>query len=296
MRVFLSVIYWNHSKFLWNSDNLPIRIPWYGLCFSLGILFASMLGIYLALSSYVEEDRRRFSKNQLREALENFALYSLLFIIPGSRIAYILFYGGDFYFKHPQEILKVWNGGLASHGGMVGLILWAIIFSWRYRKKIPILTFLFLCDLCASVFGCAAFMIRIGNFMNQEIIGKPTNLPWGIIFSSPTQGSLGLSVHPVQLYEGIGYLLLSIILFFLSYKRYLRLGSGWATSWGLIGISLIRFFAEFFKSHQGKVIGPDSLLTMGQILSLPLFIFGVSLGVACFIKNKKSTSSTSSIK
>ncbi|SYX08954.1 Prolipoprotein diacylglyceryl transferase,prolipoprotein diacylglyceryl transferase,prolipoprotein diacylglyceryl transferase,Prolipoprotein diacylglyceryl transferase [Chlamydia poikilotherma] len=296
MRVFLSVIYWSHSKFLWNSDNLPIRVPWYGLCFSLGILLASILGIYLALSSYHMEDKKRFSKNQLREALENFALYSLLFIIPGSRIAYILFYGGDFYFKHPQEILKVWNGGLASHGGMVGLILWAIIFSWRYRKKIPVLTFLFLSDLCASVFGCAAFMIRIGNFMNQEIIGKPTNLPWGIIFSSPTQGSLGVSVHPVQLYEGIGYLLLSIILFFLSYKRYFRLGSGWATSLGLIGISLIRFFAEFFKSHQGKVIGPNSLLTMGQILSLPLFIFGVSLGVACFIKNKKGTSSTSSIK
>lgn len=183
MRIFLSAIYWNHSKFLWNSENWPIKVPWYGLCFSLGILFASLLGIYLAKSSYNSEDEKNFSKEQLSGALENFALYSLLFIIPGSRIAYILFYGGDFYFKHPREILKVWNGGLASHGGMLGLILWALIFSWRYRKKIPVLTFLFLCDLCASVFGCAAFMIRIGNFMNQEIVGKPTSLPWGIIFS-----------------------------------------------------------------------------------------------------------------
>ncbi|WP_375793370.1 prolipoprotein diacylglyceryl transferase [Chlamydia sp. 12-01] len=296
MRVFLSAIYWNHSKFLWNSENWFIRIPWYGLCFSIGIVFASILGIYLAMSSYTEEDKIRFSKEQLRVALENFSLYSLLFIIPGSRIAYILFYGGDFYFKHPQEIIKVWNGGLASHGGMLGLILWAVIFSWRYRKKIPILTFLFLCDLCASVFGCTAFMIRIGNFMNQEIIGKPTKLPWGIIFSSPTQGVLGVPVHPVQLYEGVGYLLLSAMLFFLSYKRYFRLGSGWVTSLGLIGISLIRFLAEFFKSHQGKVVGPNSLLTMGQILSLPLFILGLSLGIACFIKNKKDTSSTSSVK
>ncbi|BAE81308.1 prolipoprotein diacylglyceryl transferase [Chlamydia felis Fe/C-56] len=296
MRVFLSAIYWNHSKFLWGSDKWLIRVPWYGVCFSMGILLASLLGIYLALSSYSEKDKTRFSKEQLREALENFALYSLLFIIPGSRIAYILFYGGDFYFKHPQEILKIWNGGLASHGGMVGLILWSVIFSWRYRKKIPVLTFLFLCDLCASVFGCAAFMIRIGNFMNQEILGKPTSLPWGIIFSSPAQGILGVPVHPVQLYEGVSYLLLSAVLFFLSYKRYFRLGSGWSTSLGLVGISLIRFFAEFFKSHQGKVIGPNCLLTMGQILSLPLFVFGLSLGIACFIKSKKDASSTSSVK
>ncbi|QXE27121.1 prolipoprotein diacylglyceryl transferase [Chlamydia buteonis] len=296
MRIFLSAIYWNHSKFLWNSESWPLRVSWYGLCFSVGILLTSILGIYLALSSYTEEDEARFSKGQLRVALENFALYSLLFIIPGSRIAYILFYGGNFYLKNPQEIFKVWNGGLASHGGMVGLILWVIIFSWIYRKKLPILTFLFLCDLCASVFGCAAFMIRIGNFMNQEIIGTPTNLPWGIIFSSPTQGMLGVPTHPVQLYEGVSYLLLSTILFFLSYKRYFRLGSGWATSLGLIGISLIRFVAEFFKSHQGKVIGPDSWLTMGQILSLPLFVLGLSLGVVCFLKNKKDKTSISSAK
>ncbi|EPJ24343.1 prolipodiacylglyceryl transferase family protein, partial [Chlamydia psittaci 08DC60] len=92
-------------------------MSWYGLCFSVGILLTSILGICLALSSYTEEDKTRFSKEQLRLALENFALYSLLFIIPGSRIAYILFYGGDFYLKNPQEIFKVWNGGLASHGG-----------------------------------------------------------------------------------------------------------------------------------------------------------------------------------
>lgn len=95
-------------------------------------------------------------------------------------------------------------------------------------------------------------MIRIGNFMNQEIVGKPTNLPWGL-FSSPTQGVLGVPTHPVQLYEGVSYLLLSIILFFLSYKRYFRLGSGWATSLGLVGISLIRFVAEFLKAIRVKL-------------------------------------------
>ncbi|WP_348664017.1 prolipoprotein diacylglyceryl transferase [Chlamydia vaughanii] len=296
MRVFLSAIYWNHSKFLWNAETYHFRLSWYGLCFSVGILLASILGIYLAISSYSKQDSLVFSKDQLRGALENFALYSLLFIIPGSRIAYVLFYGGDFYFKHPLEILKVWNGGLSSHGGMVGLILWAMIFSWRYRRKIPKLTFLFICDLSASVFGCTAFLIRVGNFMNQEIVGTPTKLPWGIIFSEPAQGVLGVPVHPVQLYEGICYLILSAILFFLSYKRYLRIGAGYATSIALMGIAIIRFFAEFFKSHQGKVVGPDCLLTIGQMLSMPLFVFGLGLGIACFIKDKKNISSISSEK
>ncbi|AQT77317.1 prolipoprotein diacylglyceryl transferase [Chlamydia gallinacea] len=291
MHVVLSVIYWNCSKFLWHSETYSLRISWYGLCFSLGILLSSISAIYLALSCFPEKDRFLFSKEQLKDALENFALYSLLFIIPGSRIAYILFYGGWFYLQNPLEMFKIWNGGLASHGGIVGLLLWAMIFSKKYKKKIPILTFLFICDLIASVFGIAAFLIRIGNFMNQEIVGTPTDLPWGVIFSSTSQGMAGIPLHPVQLYEGLSYLLLSSCLFFLSYKRYFSLGSGWVTSLALIGVSIIRFFAEFFKSHQGVVVSADCLFTMGQLLSFPMFMLGLSLGVSCFIRSKKNISS-----
>lgn len=292
MQAVLSVIYWNYSKFLWHSETYSLRISWYGLCFSIGILFSSIAAIYLALSCYSEKNRHIFSKQQLKEALENFALYSLIFIIPGARLAYILFYGGSFYIQHPIEIIKVWNGGLASHGGIVALLLWAMIYSRKYRKKIPSLTFLFICDLSASVFGIAAFLIRIGNFMNQEILGLPTDLPWGVVFSSPTHpGMAGIPLHPVQLYEGVSYLLLSSVLFFCSYKRYLVLGSGSQTSLALIGISIIRFLAEFLKSHQGAVLSADSLFTMGQILSFPMFILGLSLGIFCFIRSKKNISS-----
>ncbi|WP_166484582.1 prolipoprotein diacylglyceryl transferase [Chlamydia avium] len=287
MQVVLSVIHWNYSKFLWHSEAYSLRISWYGLCFSLGILLSSVAAIYLASSCYSESDRCMFSKQQLRDALENFALYSLLFIIPGARIAYVLFYGGHFYFQHPIEILKIWNGGLSSHGGIVGLLLWAMIYSKKYKKKIHTLTFLFICDLGAAVFGILAFLIRIGNFMNQEIVGIPTDLPWGVIFSSLSHGTSGIPLHPVQLYEGVSYLLLSSLLFFATYKRYLILGSGYAASLSLIGIAVIRFFAEFFKSPQGVVVSADSLLSMGQILSLPMFILGLSLGICCFIRSKK---------
>lgn len=290
MKAVLSAIYWNYSNVLWKSDAFPFRLSWYGVCFSCGILLSAILGIYLALSRYPERDS--VTKEQLRLALENFSLYSLLFIIPGARIAYILFYGGDFYFEHPIEMLKVWNGGLASHGGIIGLLIWAMLYTRMYRSKIPFLTFLFLCDMAASVFGCAAFLIRIGNFMNQEIVGVPTELPWGVIFSSLQQGYPGVAVHPVQIYEGVGYVLLSSFIFLLVYKRYWRLGDGYATSAALIGVALIRFFAEFFKSHQGRVVSTDSLLSIGQMLSLPLFIFGICLGIFCFLKKKRNSDLT----
>ncbi|ANH79054.1 prolipoprotein diacylglyceryl transferase [Candidatus Chlamydia sanziniae] len=290
MQAIVAAINWTYSKVLWTSKSFPLQLTWYGVFFTLGILLASILSIYLGLSYYNATYRIQFSKSDLKIAIENFALYSILFILPMARLAYVVFYGWSFYLEHPQEIIKVWHGGLASHGGIFGLILEAIIFTRKYRKKIPLLTFLFLMDLCGAVFGITAFLIRIGNLFNQEIIGKPTRLPWGIIFSNSVQGKSGVPVHPVQLYEGIGYLLLSGLLYFLTYKRYLKLGKGYVTAFACIGIALIRFCAEYVKTHQGTVVSENSLLTIGQILSFPLFVFGVVLGVVCFLRNRKGTS------
>ncbi|WP_100934734.1 prolipoprotein diacylglyceryl transferase [Candidatus Chlamydia corallus] len=290
MRAELAVIYWDHAKILWSLEQWPLRLTWYGLFFTIGIFLACLLGRYLALSYYGLKDHLSFSRSQLRVALENFFLYSILFIVPGARLAYVIFYGWNFYLQHPEEIIQVWHGGLSSHGGILGFILWAAIFSWIYRKKVSKLTFLFLTDLCGAVFGIAAFFIRLGNFWNQEIVGTPTSLPWGVVFSDPMQGVVGVPVHPVQLYEGISYLVFSGVLYFLSYKRYLKLGKGYLTSIVCMGVALIRFFAEYVKSHQGKVLEEDCLLSIGQILSIPLFVFGMILFIICSLRNRKHRS------
>ncbi|WP_108897125.1 prolipoprotein diacylglyceryl transferase [Chlamydia serpentis] len=283
----MAVIHWDCSKILWSSEQWPIRLTWYGLFFTTGIFLSCLLGGYLALSYYGLQDRLSFSKNQLRNALEYFCLYSILFIVSGARLAYVVFYGWHFYLEHPQEIVKIWHGGLSSHGGILGFILWAAVFPKIYKRKVSKLTFLFLTDLCGSVFGIAAFFIRLGNFWNQEIVGTPTSLPWGVVFSDPMQGVIGIPVHPVQLYEGISYLVFSGVLYFLSYKRYLKLGRGYVTAIVCIGVALLRFFAEYVKSYQGKVLGEDCLLTIGQVLSIPLFGFGVILLIVCWMKARQ---------
>ncbi|EPP35604.1 prolipoprotein diacylglyceryl transferase [Chlamydia ibidis] len=286
----LSVIRWDYSKILYSSDKWHVNISWYGVCFAVGVLMAYAFGLRLASNVYEESKNYCCTKARFLEILENYGLYSLLFIIPGARIAYVLFYGGKFYFDHPWEIIKIWHGGLSSHGGIAGLLLWTIIFSYAYAKRIPILTFFFLTDLCASVFGYTAFLIRIGNFINQEIVGTPTSLPWGIIFSNPMQGIIGVPVHPVQLYEGVAYFILSTVLYVLSYNCIFRLGSGFATSIACMGVAIIRFFAEFLKTHQGNVVSEFSFLTIGQLLSIPLFLFGLCLGIFCLLFNRNRCS------
>lgn len=280
---FLAIIHWNQSRFIWVSEKLGVQISWYGLCFSLGVFLSCLLGIRLALS-YCKDVKE---KTSVKTALENFSLYSLLFIVLGARVAYILFYGGRFYWRHPAEIIKIWHGGLASHGGILALILWAWCFAYRSRKTLPRLSFLFLVDLCAAAFGCAAFLIRIGNFMNQEIVGTPTSLPWGVVFSNPTDGILGQVVHPVQLYEGISYLIFSIVIYYLCYAKRLLLGSGLPCGFALMGTAVIRFLAEFVKSHQGNVVSEASYLTIGQMLSCPMFLLGLGIVFVYFIRKKR---------
>lgn len=277
MKYFIAVIYWNHSKLLWKSKALGLQLSWYGVLFAAGMFISCWLGMQLALRSC--NYKKYMTKAAFEAILEKFALYSLPFIIIGARIAYVLFYGGNFYLHNPGEILKIWHGGLASHGAIVGLLLWIFLFAKRCQKKAPFLSFLFFSDLCCSVCGFGAFCIRVGNLINQEIVGKPTSLPWGIIFSDPIQGTFGVPVHPVQMYEGVSYLILSIILYFLTFTRKLTLGKGSVTSIALISIALIRFVAEFFKSFQGRLLNEESLFSMGQLLSIPLLILGIILGI-----------------
>ena len=267
------------SRILLSFPQVGLELCWYRVLFSLGIFFSYLAGIKLATTLCKNEKVQK----ELRISLENFALGALLAIVVGARVFYVLFYGGDFYFENPSEILKIWKGGLSSHGAIAAVIIWSAVFSRQHIRRLPMLSVIYICDLCGAVFGCAALFIRIGNFMNQEILGTPTSMPWGVIFAN---SSSQISRHPVQLYEGFSYFLLSCILYRLCYRRIIRLGSGYSAAGALIGVACIRFLAEFFKIHQGAWLSDGGILTIGQWLSIPLLFLGA--GIIWFASKKRS--------
>lgn len=253
---------WDPPKeiFSWNLPLLGRPILWYGFLFALGFSLAYLLVRYFLRF----EERRGF----MLELLSTVILVGMLL---GARIADLIFYQGiGRLLRSPWEIFTVWEGGLSSHGGILGICIGLWWASRVLRKeKIPY-SFIDLLDLLAAPSALAGAFIRIGNFFNQEILGTVTTLPWGVWFLHPADGSPPLCRHPVQLYEALFYLSIS-----LGYA--LVRGKLW-TNGRLIAlfftlIFAFRFLIEFLKEEQSIYLKDGSLLTMGQWLSLP-FIFG----------------------
>jgi prolipoprotein diacylglyceryl transferase len=192
----------------------------------------------------------------------------ILGTVIGARLGHCLFYNPDYYLSHPLEILMVWKGGLASHGAAIG-ILTAI---YLFVKKRPKFTYLWVMDRIVITVALAAFFIRMGNLFNSEIVGKPTDLPWGFVFTSIDN----IPRHPAQLYEAIAYLIIFFILFFQYKKQKENIRDGFLFGEFLIGIFGFRFFVEFIKENQSLFENSMSL-NMGQILSIPLVILGIYL-------------------
>ena len=139
--------------------------------------------------------------------------------IIGARLGEVFFYNWPYYSKHPIEIFKTWHGGLASHGGVIGVAIALYLYRLYIRRWLPELTFLRILDYVAIPSALVAFFIRMGNFMNQEILGTPTTLPWGVIFGHPEGEPLPIARHPVQRYEGLAYLMTFFILWFYWKKK-----------------------------------------------------------------------------
>lgn len=205
--------------------------------------------------------------------------YMVLSTIIGARLGHFLFYEKPSeYLKNPIELLKTWEGGLASHGAAISIVLATIFLSRWMRKSLPELNGLKLLDLICVPASLIAVFIRIGNFINQEILGKPTTVFWGVIFKNPIDHSSPyIARHPVQLYESFFYLVTFFILYTLSQKKKYFLANGKIFSLFLILVFSFRFFVEFFKEKQSLLINYESVLTMGQYLSIPLIILGIFL-------------------
>lgn len=267
----LNFIFWDPSREIF-SFNLPFLgrpILWYGFFFALGFLLGYFLLVYLL--------GRFLPKKQAKDLAEKALAYGVLGVIIGARLGDVLFYQDWYLLKsNPWIILQPWQGGLASHGGALGLVLALALFFKKEKKHLPSLSFIGFLDFICLPAAIIAGFIRIGNFFNQEILGTPTDLPFGVIFGHPADGSFPLPRHPVQLYESAFYFLLAL-LFFIRKKDLGHQRQGRTLGLFLALVFGFRFLIEYVKTEQSALIGIQSIFTMGQLLSVPFFIVGLLL-------------------
>ncbi len=195
----------------------------------------------------------------------------------GARIGHLLFYHyPSEYLLDPLLFFRIWEGGLASHGAVVGILLAVCLWTYLHKKEYPFMRFIGWLDLASIpvLFGCA--MIRIGNFWNQELLGVVSRLPWAIIFGNPEDGGLPQPRHPVQLYEALLYLVLMCILYSAFFRKSRPLKQGALAGILLFTVFAFRFILEFWKEKQG-VFDPFLVLHTGQLLSIPCVIIGLAL-------------------
>jgi len=245
--------------FLWSTDPTIfkfsfLQLRWYSLFF----IGSFILGYFIIKKIFIAEGKS--VKN-----LDDLLLYSLTGAIIGARIAHCLFYEPEYYLSHPIEILYVWKGGLASHGGMLGVLLVFYI----YAKKNNI-SYMWLLSRMTIPGALVAASVRFGNFFNSEILGKESHLPWAVVFKRVDN----IPRHPVQLYEAFSYLVIAAILWII----YKKTNPNFATKLlpGVFATLLfsVRFLLEFVKTKQATY-SLDIPLTVGQMLSLPFILLGI---------------------
>ena len=231
-----------------------IDIRYYGLVYFLGFLF---VWLYLRHGKSGKE----IFKN--KDHLDDFIFYLILGAMLFARLFYIVFYNINFYFSNPIEILKFWHGGMSIHGGIFGAILGTLFFIRKYKdEKYSILQ---IADIMAIPLAIGLAFGRIANFINGELYGRVTSLPWAVKFPS-AEGFR----HPSQLYESLKNILIASVLFLRSKKQF---KTGELSAFFLILYSILRFFVEFLREPE-IILGS---FTMGQLLSIPMFLLGIFL-------------------
>lgn len=233
----------------------PIRVHWYGLMYLLGFLAAWQLGVYRAAGS-----NGRWTKDQVADMI----LYGALGVILGGRIGYMFFYDLPMLIHQPLSLFQVWDGGMSFHGGMLGVFIALLLFAKRYQKNIFDVT-----DFGAPLVPLGLMAGRIGNFINGELWGKVSSVPWAMVF--PTGGPVAR--HPSQLYEAFFEgLVLFCILWVFSIKPRPRFA---VTALFLLCYGVFRFLVEFVRVPDPQYgYLAFGWLTMGQILSAPMIVGG----------------------
>jgi phosphatidylglycerol:prolipoprotein diacylglycerol transferase len=242
----------------------PLVIRWYAIAYIAGLVLGWAL-----IRRIVANDRYWGGAERPTVAsIDDLLVYCAFGVIIGGRLGNVLFYDPHYYFSHPIEIFKIWEGGMAFHGGLIGAFVGITLFARRYR--VPALTVLDLCSLAAPI---GIFFGRIANFIRPELWGRPTDVPWAVIFP----GTDGLPRHPSQIYEA----LLEGVLAFVVLSVIARLGAlrrpgVVAGAFGVL-YGAARIFSEFFREPDPRLEDLGRGLTMGMALSAPLIILGLGL-------------------
>lgn len=256
----LDFIYWNADPIFFSLG--PISVRWYGLAFAIGFT----VGYWIVAKMFKHEGAPE-------KWLGILLTYVVVATLIGSRLGHVFFYEWDYYSRHPEEILMIWNGGLASHGGTIANIIAVFLFSWLVAKKPASWTF----DKLVIPIALVGGLIRLGNLMNSEIYGGPTDLPWGFVF---LRNGETVAAHPTQIYEALCYFLLFGILMWMYWKKDAEERPWLITGVFFIGIFLPRFLIEYVKnvqvSSEMELIARYGM-NMGQILSIPFIVIGVGL-------------------
>jgi prolipoprotein diacylglyceryl transferase len=265
----LSVITWTADPVAFTIPFLEREVRWYGIFFAGGFL----IGLWIVQKIWKHE--------QLKEAwYDKLFFYVIIATAVGARLGHCLFYNPGYYLANPIEMLKIWEGGLASHGGTLGII----IAVWIYSKKVTGKSMLWTFDRLVVPVGFVAALIRLGNLMNHEIYGHVTDVPWAFRFITnisawETKGFapvFSAPSHPTQLYEAFFYILTACVCLWMYWKRKDYKYQGLIFGVFLIGIFLSRFFIEFLKNNQ-EDFEDVMFLNMGQLLSIPFIIAGIWL-------------------
>ncbi|MBI9054614.1 MAG: prolipoprotein diacylglyceryl transferase [Bacteroidales bacterium] len=251
----LNYINWDINPEIFGFWGLSIR--YYGLLFAASFFFG-----YLIMQKIFKQEGLTI------ELLDKLTIYMALGTVLGARLGHCLFYQPDYYLSHPWEIIKIWHGGLASHGAAIGILISLYYFSKKNKKP-----YLWIIDRIAIVVALAGFFIRMGNLMNSEIYGNVTTLPWGFVFLRDGQT---LPKHPTQIYEALSYLTIFVLLYSIYRKKGIQVKPGLLVGLFFSLLFTVRFFVEFIKEDQVRFEQGMSL-NMGQWLSIPLVLLGLFL-------------------
>jgi phosphatidylglycerol:prolipoprotein diacylglycerol transferase len=264
---------------------MEFALRWYALAYIAGIVIAWRLAVSALKSPALWPGQ----KPPMRpEQVEDLLTWIILGVILGGRLGFVLFYQPGYYLSHPSEILRIWQGGMAFHGGLLGVI----VAAWAYAHRHGV-SKLQMADLVAYTVPAGLLLGRLANFINAELWGRPTDLPWGVTFPGQAAQTCGQALgelcarHPSQLYEAaMEGLLLGAVLIWLTWRRQSLLRPGLNLGVFLAGYGLARFIVEFFRQPDAQFVTPGNPLglawqlggyglTMGQALSVPMIALGL---------------------
>ncbi len=274
----LSIV-WNPSPEIFTIPGINWPVRWYGLMWAMAFI-----------ASHFVLNRVFKAEGRTSKQLDTLTLYIILGTVLGARLGHCLFYGPQFdtldmngniiqegYISHPLNILKVYEGGLASHGGAFGIIIAMILYCRKTKEN-----WLWLFDKMVIAVPLASFFIRIGNLINGEIVGYKTNVPWGFIFKNNEEDVINLEKfgveiparHPAQLYEALFCLVLFFVMYWLWKNKRNNVGAGFMFGLMCVVMFTQRFFVEFLKENQ-EAFENKLPINMGQILSIPFVLIGI---------------------